>query len=399
MKRLWTLFFISILLLSLVRGVVVAQSSLQDDIKQYEQKIAELQQQKNTLAKQISLFDSQISLTSLRINTIRAAITKLTAEVDELAGEIERLEGLLTKRTELVLRRIPESYKRKSTSQVGMLFLSNSFSDFVARVKYISTIQEHDAALLFQLKATQNNFAERKNLREEKKLEQEKLKKQLEQESAALARQKREKEALLSQTKNNEATYQQLLAQAQAQLASLASFVDTQGASLLSNQTFCNDWGCYYNQRDSQWGNILINGQGSGCSGPCNMLRVGCLATSVAMMASHLGRRDISPSDVALSGPENFAVGTALLVRGSISVKGVNIRRTSLSGLTPEAVKDGPVIVGLKHGVFGTHFIVVKSFTNGNYIINDPYEAGGHDIPFTNSYSLGSIFEVDRVSM
>lgn len=379
----------------------VVHGSLEDDLKAkeeaYKKIISELGQQKNTLSKQISLLDSQISLTSLRINTIRAAITKLTAEVDELAGEIERLEGLLTKRTELVLRRIPESYKRKNTSQFGMLFLSSSFSDFVARVKYISTIQEHDAALLFQLKATQNNFAERKNLREEKKLEQEKLKKQLEQESAALARQKKEKETLLSQTKNDEATYQQLLAQAQAQLASLASFVDTQGASLLSNQTFCNDWGCYYNQRDSKWGNLLINGQGSGCSGPCNILRVGCLVTSVAMVASHLGRKDILPSDVAFSGPENFAVGTALL-RKTISVKGINITRIATS-LNPDVVKNGPVIVGIYHGDFGQHFVVIKSYINGEYIMNDPYEAGGHDISFTSRYSLGSIFSVERVSM
>lgn len=186
-------------------------------IEELTKKISELQQEENTLSKQISLLNSQISLTSLRVNTIRSAVTKLTEEIDELVGEIERLEGLLTRRTELVLRRIPESYKRKNTSQFGMVLLSNSFSEFVARVKYISTIQENDAALLFQLKATQNNFAERKNLREGKKLEQEKLKKQLEQESAALARQKREKQVLLDQTKNSEVVYQKLLAQALAE--------------------------------------------------------------------------------------------------------------------------------------------------------------------------------------
>lgn len=190
-------------------------------IEELQKKIAELQQEENTLSKQISLLDSQISLTTLRINTIRAAITKLAAEIDELAGEIERLEELLTRRTELVLRRIPESYKRKSTSQFGMLLLSSSFSDFVARVKYISTVQQHDAALLFQLKATQNNFEERKGLREEKKLEQEKLKKDLEQQSAALARQKKEKQVLLEQTKNSETVYQKLLAQALAEKQAL----------------------------------------------------------------------------------------------------------------------------------------------------------------------------------
>lgn len=221
MKLLWTIFFITLLFLSTFHGVL--QASPQDDVEKYEKKIAELHQEANTLSKQISLLDSQISLTTLRISTIRSAITKLTAEIDELAGEIERLEELLTRRTELVLRRIPESYKRKSTSQFGMLFLSSSFSDFVARVKYISTIQEHDAALLFQLKATQNNFEERKGLREEKKTTQEKLKKQLEQEILALARQKNDKQVLLDVTKNSEAVYQRLLAQALAEKQALDS--------------------------------------------------------------------------------------------------------------------------------------------------------------------------------
>ena len=210
-----------ILFLLPLPSVQAVEGDVNQTIEELTRKITQLQQEENTLSKQISLLDSQISLTTLRISTIRAAVSKLSAEIDELAGEIERLEGLLTRRTELVLRRIPESYKRKSTSQFGMLFLSNSFSDFVARVKYISTIQEHDAALLFQLKATQNNFEERKGLREEKKLAQEKLKKQLEQESSSLARQKREKQVLLEQTKNSETVYQKLLAQALAEKQAL----------------------------------------------------------------------------------------------------------------------------------------------------------------------------------
>lgn len=222
MKRLWIGIFFLILFFPLL-SVSAQDSDVKKTIEELTKKISQLQQEENTLSKQISLLDSQISLTTLRINTIRAAVTKLTAEIDELAGEIERLEELLTRRTELVLRRIPESYKRKNTSQFGMLFLSSSFSDFVARVKYISTIQEHDAALLFQLKATQNNFEERKGLREEKKITQEKLKKQLEQESASLARQKKDKQVLLDVTKNSEAVYQRLLAQALAEKQALDS--------------------------------------------------------------------------------------------------------------------------------------------------------------------------------
>jgi hypothetical protein len=182
-------------------------------------------------------------------------------------------------------------------------------------------------------------------------------------------------------------------------LAGFASFTDSQGASLLGNQTFCDSWGCYYNQRDSQWGALSINNRND-CNGPCSIARVGCLVTSLSMMASYLGHRDISPSDIAVSDPSNFSVGSASLKKGTISVKGVNINRVTIAGsLDPSLVQNGPVIVGINYGPFGTHFVVIKSYTNGNYIMNDPYTAGGHDISFTDHYSVGSIFEVDRVSM
>mgnify|MGYP001567627827 FL=1 len=253
MKRLCVILLFIIMLLP-----IFSARAQDKTIEELQKKISELQQEENTLAKQISLLDSQISLTSLRINTIRSAVTKLTAEIGELADEIERLEGLLTRRTELVLRRIPESYKRKNTSQFGMFLLSSSFSEFIALVKYISTIQEHDAALLFQLKATQNNFAERKNLREGKKLEQEKLKKQLEQESASLTRQKKDKQILLTQTKNSETVYQQLLAQAEAEQQAIKGIIAGGGvevrvgvikagdriASIISGQS-CNSSGTH----------------------------------------------------------------------------------------------------------------------------------------------------------
>lgn len=190
-------------------------------IKELQDKIAELQGQENTLSKQITLLNSQISITTIRIENTKAAITKLITEIDELANEIERLEVLLTKRSILVLRRIPESYKRQVTPQFGVIFLSQNVSDFLLRVKYLTSVQQEDASLLFQLKATQSNFSERKDLREKKKLQQEVLKKQLEQQTAQLEQQKHDKQALLVQTKNSEAVYQQLLAQALAEKLAL----------------------------------------------------------------------------------------------------------------------------------------------------------------------------------
>ncbi len=382
-----------------VPSVIFAQSEVEARIAEYESKISELQGKGRTLANQIHLLDSQISLATLRIDTTKSQIEKLSSEIVGLNDEIDRLEDLKTKRLTLVLHRIPESYKRGQSSQFGLLLFSKNFADFIARVQYLRTVEAEDALNYRKLQDTQDQYNERKALREKKKEQSEELKKQLEQQSLALARQKKEKQALLDETKNSEATYQVLLSQAKAQLASFATFANSQGGGILTGQTSCGDWGCYYNQRDSQWGYTLINGSND-CGGACNVSRVGCLVTSVAMMASHFGRKDISPGDIATSDPSNFSVGTAMLKKGTISVKGANITRTTVAGsLSPDIVSGGPVIVGVYYGQFGTHFVVVKSYQDGKYIMNDPYTAGGHDIPFTDHYSLGSVFSVDRVSM
>jgi len=192
------------------------------------------------------------------------------------------------------------------------------------------------------------------------------------------------------------------LQQAQAQLAAFSNFVSSQGgASLLSNQTSCDSWGCYYNQRDSQWGNNTVNNSND-CGGSCTLAKIGCLITSVAMVASHNSHKDILPSDIAMSSGDNFAVGTAML-RYGISVKGVSINRSrigsSYSSL-PNTIND-PLIVGISYdgGPLPDHFIVIVSGGSGNYIMNDPFVPNGKGIPLTSHYSLSSIVEVDSVSM
>jgi len=199
----------------------VYSSEVEDRIHELQDKIDELQQAENTLSKQINILNSNIDLTSLRIDNIKAAIDKLSKEIEDLLLEIDRLEVQLTRRSELLLVRIPESYKRSVSSKFWILLFSRNFSDFLSRIKYISYVQERDAELLFTLKATQNNFQDRKSLREEKKQKQVQLSRELNIEIAELDSQKQDKQALLTQTKNDEQVYQQLLAQALAEREAL----------------------------------------------------------------------------------------------------------------------------------------------------------------------------------
>jgi len=205
----------------LVSPTVFSAESIDNTIQELQQKIAELQGKENTLAKQIQLIDTDIRLRTLRIESIRKMLEKLSDEIAVLADEISRLETELTKRTALALRRIPATYKRQVTPQFGVLLLTGGFSNFLARIKYLATVQQEDARLLVQLKKTQNAFVERKGVREKKKAEQQVLQQQLVRETASLNEEKRNKQALLEQTRSSEAVYQRLLAQALAEKQAL----------------------------------------------------------------------------------------------------------------------------------------------------------------------------------
>lgn len=221
MKYLCLLFVALVLFFSPYPVGAVDVGSVDKRIDELQQKIRELQGQENTLGKQIVILNTRISLTTEKISAIQLAIGKLTSEIGELKSEIDRLESLLTKRSELVLKRIPEAYKQQVAPQFGMIFFSHSFRDFVSKVKYFSTVQSDDAQLLFQLKATQQHFGERKILREKKKVEQEQLQKELAVEETQLAQQKQEKQLLLDQTKSSETVYQKLLTQSLAEKQAL----------------------------------------------------------------------------------------------------------------------------------------------------------------------------------
>lgn len=409
LKHKFLIIFLGVILFSLIfsKNFAYSQSSpspsptpdnsaqiqdLQNKINDLEGKISDLQGQEKTLSSQIAVMDSQIKLTEYRIEATQEQITSLTLDIDTASKKVSGLEQSLNGLVNVLANRIVATYEVGTIQPLQILLTSGNASDFFKRLNYLKIAQAHDKQLIYDTEQAKVDYANQQAIFEEEKKKVVALEAQLQAYTDQLNQEKSAKQDLLTQTQGSEANYQSLLAQAKAQLSGFSRFVTSQGgASILSGQTSCDDWGCYYNQRDSQWGNILINGQ-SGYS----MAGYGCLITSIAMLASHMGHKDVLPGDIATSGDSNFAVGTAML-KYSISVKGVNISRSGVSPLD-SALSSGPVIVGI-YAYGGTHFVVLKSGSSGNYVMNDPYIAGGHNISFTDHYSLSSIFEIDRVSM
>ena len=197
------------------------------------------------------------------------------------------------------------------------------------------------------------------------------------------------KSQLLTETSAKESTYQKLLAQAQAELNSFSNFTkNSGGAKLLANQTVCDKWGCYYNQRDTSWGGSALNGT------QYTLASDGCLVTSVAMVMTHYGYSGVTPASINAN-PSNFAAYYPAYLLNTISVGGVTASRIAAT-IDSTLSSGNPVIVGMNVSG-GTHFVVLVSGSNGKYIMRDPYIANGKDINFSSHYSLRAIYSIAKV--
>ncbi|HEX8932563.1 MAG TPA: C39 family peptidase, partial [Patescibacteria group bacterium] len=155
----------------------------------------------------------------------------------------------------------------------------------------------------------------------------------------------------------------------------------------------CDDWGCYYNQRDNQWGGAALNHT------QYSIASDGCLLTSMAMVYTHFGHRSVTPLTIN-SDPNNFASYYPAYLKYTITADGASASRVG-GTIDSELSAGRPVIVGVSYdgGPIPDHFVVLISGSGGNYQMNDPFTPNGHDIPFTSKYAVGSIREVDKVVM
>ena len=357
----------------------------------YENKVKESLGQQKTLSSTIAYLDSKIALTQTQVYQTEAEIEKVEEEVATLSVKINRLDENLIDVSKLLVHRVGAIYKRRYIKPFYLFFSSGGFNEFFEKNKYLKVAQTNDKKLLLEMQESKNNLENKKHLKEEKQKELENLKITLQQQKSVVTRQIQEKEKLLAITKNDEIKYQDLLTKARAQRAAFGRF--TAGATILSDQTKCDDWGCYYNQRDSQWGNKSIGNSIS------SMAQYGCLVTSMAMVASHYGK-SLTPGDIANS-TDPFVPGTAYMWQGTWTVNGVTTTRTnlgsSLSNIDNELNAGRPVIVGIYGGP--DHFLVIKSKEDDEYIMHDPFPDGTANVKFTSKYPLNAISQVDKVTV
>ena len=385
LKKVLIFFSIVILGLTAVRFVGADDTDIENKIKEYQQKLTDIRQQKNTLSTQIEEMDTQMYLTGLSIQKTEQKVISTQSEIEKLGSRIDNLDSSLDKLFDQVRQRAIKQYKTIQPTMFDLVFDSDSIDLLIKKIKYQKTAKQNSEKLYIQVQAAKLNYEEQKVIREEKKQELDQLIKNLEAQKITLKTQQTQKQKLLSDTNNDEVTYQSLLAQAQAQLKGFKSFVQGSGAdTVIAANAFGNGSdGAYYSQRDARWAH-----QGIGYSSE-NILDVGCLLTSIAMFGKKYGQ-DVTPSNMA-SDAKRFWANTAWMNNPWPGVAGRTYRNLSTSDIEGELNGGNYVIVGISYSGScwgksgGDHYVLLTKKDGDSYTMHDPIQ--GPDKKFSSYYS------------
>lgn len=208
------------------------RADVDDGIACWEALLGEVGARKVTLRSEITKFNTTIAITIAKIAQTVGEIRELEEEIDKLSGKIGRLDVSLDQLSEILVRRIAETYKKGRIDSLALLFSSDNFSEFVGRYKYLRVIQLHDRKLMIQMETVRTNYADQKTAKEEKQQELEAAREKLESQKVVLAQQKADRERLLEITRNDEKRFQTLLAQARAELVAIKGILAGAGREI-----------------------------------------------------------------------------------------------------------------------------------------------------------------------
>ncbi len=377
------------------------KSQLKEYVDSCTAKLNELSGQKKTLAETITYLNTQISLTQAKIVKTQSDLNDLEIEITDLTGKISSIDYSLTDLTRLFVARVRETYMSRETQLTNFVAQTSGLPALLRQLEYTKSVRDNDRNILVALEKSRLDYNAQKEVKEKKQKEVEALKTSLNQQKITLASQVAAKNKLLTETKNSEVRYQQLKSQAQAQLNSLAGYAESVGVSLLPHQDLSDGWGKYYNQRDIQWGALLVNGDTSDCrGGACTLARIGCLVTSYAMVVSHFGG-SLLPSDIAINS-SNFSLSSADFNNPGPDANGHSVSRVDNPSIQQlkDALNSGKtVIAGMSRngGPYPTHYsdhwVVLRSVDGDSFRINDPVYPSAMNASLIDHYAGWTIIQ------
>ena len=182
-------------------------NALRDQINQNKNSANQKRAEGNTLQAKVAALNAEISAAQSALNLTRTEITKTTEELDRQNAE-------LNQQIENLKQNLKTMYKDRDVTPMEVLASSENLSDFVGKQQYMDDLKdkiESNIAEISRLKAE----LEQKKVALTEKATAEKA------QVANIAEKRAEQQALLTQTRGEEAAYQNIVKQNESQLVAV----------------------------------------------------------------------------------------------------------------------------------------------------------------------------------
>lgn len=180
-------------------------SALQQQANQYQSQANQMRQQANTLANKLNDLRAQKA-------SVEAEIQVSQAQYNKLVEQIQQTEQKIKDNQDALGATIADLYVDDTISPLEMLASSKNIGDYVDKQTYRTSVQDQLTQTIATIKELKTK------LENDKKAVQEVINKQTAQRNT-LAALESEQQRLLDETRGQEAAYQQMVANAQSQMA------------------------------------------------------------------------------------------------------------------------------------------------------------------------------------
>jgi peptidoglycan hydrolase CwlO-like protein len=192
---------------------------IQKQIDAYQQQIEENSAKATTLASEINTLNAQISKIQLEIKSLGIAIDQTSLEIQDTQGGIKSATDQLQLQKEVLAKYMRILYELDKENLTRVLLSNAKLSDFFNNLKNLGDIQNSLQTTIVSVKNLKADLEQKESNLEDKKSEMEQLKGLQQAQKGNLDTTKSEKGTILTETKGQEAKFQQLVKQSQADIA------------------------------------------------------------------------------------------------------------------------------------------------------------------------------------
>jgi len=220
---------------------------LYDKIDSYQNSLEQARSQSNSLKNQVYILETQIQKKQAEINLNEQEISQTNLEIKKTKQEIEQNQLDTEDKKNKLSSFLRQIYRSDQKDLLEILLLNNSLSDFFNQIEKIESIQSELNNNLINLKQLKSELEQEQKTLEQKKERLNQLNNELVGKKDNLESQQSVKASLLSQTKNSESRYQNLVNELKLEQkrinAEIVSLEKALRAKLTGDQTKLNQLG------------------------------------------------------------------------------------------------------------------------------------------------------------